>query len=104
MDFEKSNYYPPKPKNDVNSECNNLLTMIQKVLNKHAPLKSRVIRGNQAPFMKKEVSKAIMTRSQLETKYNKPKQEADRNAYKKQQNLCVKLRRKAVNQYFVHKC
>ena len=43
-DFEKSNYYSPKPKKDVNSKYNNILKMIQKVLNKHAPLKSRVIR------------------------------------------------------------
>ena len=49
-DFEKSNCYLPKPKNDVNSEYNNLFTMLQKVLNKHAPLNSRVIRGNQAPL------------------------------------------------------
>ena len=100
-DFEKSNYYNAKPKNDVNSEYNNLLTMIQKVLNKYAPLKSRVIRGNQAPFVNKELSKAMIRRSQLKTKYNKTKQEADRNAYMKQQNLCVKLGRKAVKQYFV---
>ena len=72
--------------------------------NTHAPLKSRVIRGNQAPFMIKELSKAIMRRSQLKTMYNKTKQEADRNAYKKQRNLCVKLRKKAVKQYFVNKC
>ena len=78
--------------------------MIQKVLNKHAPLKSRVNRGNQAPFMNKELSKAIRRRSQLKTKYNKTKQEADSNAYKKQRSLCVKLRRKAVKQYFVNKC
>ena len=103
-DFEKSNYYPPQPKKDVNSEYNNLLTMIQKVLNRHAALKSRVVRGNHAPFMNKELSKAIMIRSQLETKYNKTKQEADRNACKKQRNLCVKLRRKAVKKYFVNKC
>ena len=77
--------------------------MLQKVLNKNGPLKSRVIRGNQAPFMNKELSKAIMRRSQLETKYNKTKQEADRNAYEKQRNLFVKLRRKAVKQYFVNK-
>ena len=102
-DFEKSNYYLPKPKNDVNSEYNNLLTMIQKVLNKHTPLKSRGIRGNQAPFMNKELSKAIMKRSQLETEYNKTTQEAYRNAYMKQRNLCAKLRREAVKQYFVNK-
>ena len=43
-------------------------------------------------------------RSQLKAKYNNAKQEADRNAYKKQWNLCVKLRWKAVKQYFVNKC
>ena len=103
-DFERSNYYPPQPEKDVNSEHNNLLATIQKVLNRHAPLKSRIIRGNQAPFMNKELSKAIMKRYQLKTKYNKTKQEADRNAYKKQRNISVKLRRKAVKQYFVNKC
>ena len=29
-DFEKSNYHPPKPKIDANSEYNSLLIMIQK--------------------------------------------------------------------------
>ena len=56
--------------------------MLKKVLHKHAPLQSRIIRGNQAPFMNKELSKAVMRRSQLKTKYIKTKQKADRNAYK----------------------
>ena len=52
-DFERSNYYPPQPEKDVNSEYNNLLATTQKLLNRHTPLKSRIIRGNQAPFMNK---------------------------------------------------
>ena len=48
-------YNPPEPKKDVNSEYNNLLATIQKVLNKHAPLKSRIIRGNQAPLYEQGV-------------------------------------------------
>ena len=48
--------------------------------------------------------RSIMKRSELQTKDNKTKQEADRNAYKKHRNLSVKLRRKAVKQYFVNKC
>ena len=69
--------------------------MLKKVLHKHAPLKSRIIRANQVHFINKELSKAVIRRSQLKTKYNRTKQEADRNAYKKQQNLCVELRWKA---------
>ena len=53
--------------------------------------------------MNKELSKAVM-RFQLETKYIRTKQEADRNAYKKQRNRCVKLRWEAVKQHFVNKC
>ena len=33
------------------------------ILNKHAPIKTKYIRANNAPFMNKTLSKAIMTRS-----------------------------------------
>ena len=35
------------------------------VVDKHAPLKKKLIRGTQAPFMNKELNKAIMYRSKL---------------------------------------
>ena len=41
------------------------------VLDKHAPLKTKIIRRNQAPFMTKAVSKAIITSSRLRSKFNK---------------------------------
>ena len=41
------------------------------VLNKHAPQKEKLIRGNNAPFMNKTLSKAFMERSKLKNKYNK---------------------------------
>ena len=41
------------------------------VIDKHAPLKTNIVRGSQAPFMTKALSKAIMTRSRLRSKYNK---------------------------------
>ena len=39
------------------------------VLEKHAPLKTKTIRGNQAPFMNKRLSKAIMNKSRIRNKY-----------------------------------
>ena len=39
------------------------------VLNKHAPIKTKVIRGNQAPYITKAYRKAVMKRSELKTKY-----------------------------------
>ena len=39
--------------------------ILYSTLEKHAPLKSKTVRGNQAPFMNKELSKVIMEKSRL---------------------------------------
>ena len=41
------------------------------VVDKHAPIKTRFVRGTQAPFMNKKLSKAIMHRSKLLNKFKK---------------------------------
>ena len=38
-------------------------------VNKHAILKEKIVRGNNAPVMTKELRKAIMNRSRLKKKY-----------------------------------
>ena len=59
------------------------------VVNKHATLKEKIVRGNNAPFMTKELRKEIMNRSRLKKKYQDwPSRE---NFWKKQKNKCNKL-------------
>ena len=41
-----------------------------RVLNKHVPLKSKVVRGNNKPFVTKTLRKAIMLKSALKKKAN----------------------------------
>ena len=41
------------------------------VLNNHAPIKTKVIRGNKAPYITKAYRKAVMKRSEIKTKYLK---------------------------------
>ena len=41
------------------------------LLNKHAPLKKNFVRGNQATYMTKQLRKAIMRLSELESKFLK---------------------------------
>ena len=41
------------------------------ILNHHAPLKEKQIKGNHARFMTKELSKAIMEKSKTRNKYLK---------------------------------
>ena len=45
--------------------------IFQSTLDSYAPLKQKQARGNQAPFMTKELSKVIMTRSRIKNKRNK---------------------------------
>ena len=67
---------------------------------KHAPLKKRYVRANQAPFINKNINKEIMTRSRLRNKFLKSKREVDRINFNRQRNLCVSLIRKEKKKYF----
>ena len=63
------------------------------VLDKYAPEKQKYIRANQINFMDSKLNHAIMLRSKLRNKFLKSRSSKDREAYKKQQNLCVSLLR-----------
>ena len=48
-------------------------TTFLKVLEQHAPMKKKVLRANNKPYMTKALRKAIMRRSTLKTKHLKNK-------------------------------
>ena len=52
------------------------------ILNKYAPVKKKLVRANQAPYMTKALCNAIMRRSELERKYFKLKRNDTLKAYK----------------------
>ena len=68
--------------------------MFSTVLEKHAPSKKKKIRANHAPYMTKALRKAIMKRSELETKFYKTKSVNDHKFYKKQKYFVRKLYKK----------
>ena len=68
-----------------------LTEIYTEVLNRHAPLKKKVIRGNNAPFMTKELRKAIMSKSKAKNNYLKWKSRENFLAYKKAKNRCNTL-------------
>ena len=70
------------------------------ILNKYAPEKVKIIRGNNGPFMNKTLSKAFMKRSKLKNKYNKFPTEENKSLYNKQRNFCVNLLRKEKRNYY----
>ena len=79
---------------------NKFKSLFDEVVEKHAPLKKKVLRDNQAPFMTKELSKEIMVRSRLRNKFNKHKTTENWKAYKAQRNKCVAVRRKSIKEHF----
>ena len=81
---------------DPNSVYSDFYAHFKSILDLHAPLKSKTLRGNWAPFMSKDLSKAIMTRSRLNNKFNRQKIKANWKAYALQRNKCVQLRKKAI--------
>ena len=56
-------------------------------LNNHAPLKKRIARANEVPYMTKTLRKAIATRSRLENRFYKVRTDESYKAYKKQKYL-----------------
>ena len=69
-------------------------------LNKHAPLKKKVLRHNNNAFMTKELRKEIMLRSKLKNKFNKERNHINWCNYKRQRNHCLSILRKTKKEYF----
>ena len=69
-------------------------------LNKHAPIKRKYIRANEARFMTKDLHKAIMKRSKLSNKFTTSRKLSKRKDYTSQRNLCKKLLKSTKGTYF----
>ena len=68
-------------------------------MDKHAPVKKKVVRANDKPFMTKALRRAIMVRSSLRNKFLKYKTPDLDRAFKKQKNYTNKLLKKEKKRY-----
>ena len=62
-----------------------------RVLNRHAPLKKKTLRANDAPYMTSNLRKAIATRSRLQNRFCRNKTYENKSADVKQRNYCSRL-------------
>ena len=74
--------------------------MFSEVLGYHAPLKKKVVRGDQAPFMTKDLSMAMMIKSKAKNQYVKWPSRENYLAFKKAKNKCTSINKKAKKDYF----
>ena len=79
---------------------NKLTQIFTEVLDSHAPLKQKTIRRNQAPFMTRELSKAIIDKSKAKNKYVKWPSREIYLLFKKVKNKCTSINKKAKKDYF----
>lgn len=73
-----------------------------KVLEQHAPMKMKVLRANNKPYMTKALQKAIMKRSTLKNKFVKCKSDKNLKAFKKQKNFTNRLAKRERVKYFAN--
>ena len=86
-----------------NKECVTIVdfqNIFLSVWNAHAPVKKKVVRGNNAPFMNKTLSKAFMTRARLKRISNMSPTVENVEAFKRYRNFCVSLLRKEKKKFY----
>ena len=80
--------------------CSNFDNLFFQVLDKHAPLKKKMLRANHSSYVSKPLRKAIMRRSYLEKIYFKKRTVDSLTKYKKQKNYCSRLYKKERKKFF----
>jgi hypothetical protein len=78
--------------------------LLKEVIEDHAPLKTIKIKSRQAPFMNKTLKQAVWKKKRLQNRYARFPTPANWEAYRKQRNHTVKLRRHSIRDYFNSKC
>ena len=89
---------------DVNDKIWYVSNLYKDIINEHAPLKKRIIRTKQVPYMHSELRKNMYRRNMLKNKYFKHRSPETWQAYCKQRNITTKMRRSAIKSYFLSKC
>ena len=69
------------------------------LLLKYAPIKKRILRTNQSPFMWKTLCKTIVFRSQSKNKLSKSRNNEDWSNYKKQRKFYNTISLQVMNKY-----
>ena len=85
-------YSSDKPYDDFSN-------LFKTITDKHDLIKQKKVRGNNAPFMTKELRKAIIDRSRLRNKYLKYPSRENFVNMKKMKNKCNSICRKSKIKY-----
>ena len=62
-------------------------TLLQEIVNEHAPIKQKTIKGNHLPYMNGELRRAINVKRMLKRKFTKCNSNMNWDKYRKQRNI-----------------
>ena len=77
--------------------------MITDIMNTHAPIKQRIIKNNQVPFMNGKLRKAINVKNMFRRKFNRCRNSVNWEIYRNHRNYVVKLRKECTRIYLKEK-
>ena len=79
-------------------------TLTKQVIEEHAPLKKKVIKNNQAPYMNGPLRKAINVKNMFRRKFYKCKSSANWEIYRQHRNNVTEQRRSCMKEYVRNTC
>ena len=79
-------------------------SLIEEVLNDHAPIKTSKVRSTTPAFMNTALRKNIMNKTRLRNRFKRTRLRSDWDKYKAQRNLTTKIRRQSIKEYFLERC
>ena len=89
---------------ELYNHCQEPCNSFSEVLDYHAPVKQKVVRGNQAPLITKDLSRARMMKSKTKNQYVKWPSGENFLAFKKAKNKSASINEKAKKRLFQGSC
>ena len=89
---------------DTDDQCHFITTLYKQILEDHAPIKTKTIKTRQCPYMNSSWRRAVFKKHQLYNRFAKCRTRINWNLYRKQRNLCQKLKRDSLKNYLQEKC
>jgi len=78
--------------------------LMKQIIDDHAPLKTRIIRHSQIPYMNGELRKTINYKNHLRRKFEKNNTPQNWEIFRKYRNYVTKLRKHCKKEYIKRKC
>ena len=89
---------------DVDDQYDIYTKLLTDVLDDHAPIKTKMLRKPQVPYMNSRLRKEMYHRNRLKNAYFKYRTGSLWVAYKKQRNKVTNLRKLSIKKYFESRC